>query len=194
MERSDLTLDQEVYSALREDLEQKNHVDMVFSYYNDSRGKVEYSMRCHRMALAAKSRLLHRVFLLHDAEYNDSLSLILVGSGEMTPEEDLIRILYDPEKSGKDITLWDDDAIKLDQIEEFEVKPEMGFIQNEFDKFHDEEDIKEHDHEDLVLEEGEEEVHNGPESKRKKKRERRQKEQSSDANDREATGMPEIDS
>ena len=52
MEKNDLpTLDQEVYSALRDDLEEKKHVDMVFSYFNDVRGKVEYSVRCHRMAL-----------------------------------------------------------------------------------------------------------------------------------------------
>ena len=185
MERRDQTLDQEVYSALREDLEQKKHVDMVFSYFNDSRGKVEYSMRCHRMALAAKSRLLHRMFLLQNGEYNDGLSLILVGSAEMSPEEDLIGILYDPEKSGKDITLWDDEAIKLDQLEEFEVKPELCFIQNrEFDKFRDEEAMKEHahDHRGLV-----EEEHDGREQKRKKKR---HKEQSRDVGETKgATGI-----
>ena len=74
MERSGLTLDQEVYSALREDLEQKKHVDMVFSYFNDSRGKVEYSVRCHRMALAAKSRLLQRMFLLQNDECMERLN------------------------------------------------------------------------------------------------------------------------
>ena len=184
MERSGLTLDQEVYSALREDLEQKKHVDMVFSYFNDSRGKVEYSVRCHRMALAAKSRLLQRMLLLQNDECNDSLSLILVGSGEMTPEEDLIGILYDPEKCGKDITLWDDEAIKVDQMEEFDLKPELEFTQNdEFGEFHDEEvnDMNDHVYEDLDL--GEE--HDGGEQKRRNKR---QKELS-----RETEGVPGID-
>ena len=148
MEKDDLpTLDQEVYGALRDDLKEKKHVDMVFSYFNDVRGKVEYSTSCHRMALAAKSRLLHRIFLLH----NGDLSLIIVGSGEMTPAEDLIGILYNPEKSGKDITLWDDDGIKLDPVE---VKPEQG---KELDIFHseDEKGSTVNDEEDWELEDQE---------------------------------------
>ena len=45
----------------------------------------------------------------------------------MTAAEDLVGLLYDPGKSGRDITLWDDEALKkrLEHFEEIQVKPEI---------------------------------------------------------------------
>ena len=42
------TIDHWLYGALRDDLREEKHVDMVFSYYNDLTGKVEHRARCHR--------------------------------------------------------------------------------------------------------------------------------------------------
>ena len=93
MGKDNLTIDQTVYDALREDLVNKHHVDMVFSYYNERTAKVEFSKSCHRMALAAKSRLLCYL-LSHGGGFGDELlTLILVGSDKMGAAEDLINIL-----------------------------------------------------------------------------------------------------
>ena len=64
--REDITLDDTVYAALRLDLEEKRHVDMVFSYYNAVAERVEYTADCHRVALAAKSPLIRELLLQHE--------------------------------------------------------------------------------------------------------------------------------
>ena len=106
------TLDQTVFDALRVDLEEKRHVDMVFTYYNEATAKTEYSSGCHKIAMAAKSRFLRHLLLFHGQE-DDNLHLAIVGNGHMTEAEDLIGLLYDPQKAGKDITLWEDDKVRL---------------------------------------------------------------------------------
>ena len=58
-----LTLDETVYAALRLDLDEKRHVDMVFSYYNEAAERVEYSADCHKIAMAAKSTLIRKLLL-----------------------------------------------------------------------------------------------------------------------------------
>ena len=124
MGKDNLTIDQTVYGALRDDLVNKHHVDMVFAYYNEKTAKVELSKSCHRMALAAKSRLLY--YLLSHGGFGDEvLTLILVGSDSMGAAEDLINTVYSPETSGKDITLWDDEGVKLGKSENVEVMPEF---------------------------------------------------------------------
>ena len=146
MGRDNLTIDQTVYGALKDDLINKHHVDMVFSYYNEKTAKVEFSKSCHRMALAAKSRLLY--YLLSHGSFGDEiLTLILVGSDNLGAAEDLINILYSPEKCGKDITLWDDAGIKLGKSENVMVIPE-------FESFIKMDDIKEetdHNNEDACV-------------------------------------------
>ena len=131
------SIDQLVYEALRDDLEEKRHVDMVFSYYNEATGKVEHSSRCHRVALAAKSYLLRQ--LLYHSGFEEDQTLVLVGNGEMSADEDLVRLLYDPDKSGKDITLWDEEAVKLRPrvLEEIEIKPDVVPDEDaEFNNYH----------------------------------------------------------
>ena len=61
-----ITLDESVYAALRLDLEERRHVDMVFSYYNVVAERVEYTADCHRIALAAKSPLIRELLLQHE--------------------------------------------------------------------------------------------------------------------------------
>ena len=61
-----LTLDETVYAALRFDLDEKRHVDMVFSYYNEAAERVEYSADCHKIAMAAKSTLIRKLLLQHE--------------------------------------------------------------------------------------------------------------------------------
>ena len=121
------TIDHLVYGALRDDLKEERHVDMVFSYFNETTGRTEYKAKCHRVALAAKSRVLRH--LLCQGGLEETLSLTLVGTCEMTAAEDLIGILYDTGKSGRDIAIWDDDAALLpkqeQQFEEIQVKPEI---------------------------------------------------------------------
>ena len=65
MARDLLTLDQTLYEALRVDLEEKRHVDMVFTYYNEATAKTEYRSGCHKIAMAAKSRFLRHLLLFH---------------------------------------------------------------------------------------------------------------------------------
>ena len=64
-EDSRKTLDQTVYAALRYDLDEKHHVDMVFSYYNEAAERVEYTADCHKIALAAKSPVIRQLLLQH---------------------------------------------------------------------------------------------------------------------------------
>ena len=66
MPGGDLTLDETVYGALRLDLDEKRHVDMVFSYYNEVSERVEYAADCHKIALAAKSTLIRKLLLQHE--------------------------------------------------------------------------------------------------------------------------------
>ena len=95
MDADRLTIHETVFGALRDDLENRHHVDMVFSYYNDKTAKVEFSKGCHRVALAAKSRLLY--YLLSRGGFGDELlTLILVGSDSMGEAENLINLLYNP--------------------------------------------------------------------------------------------------
>ena len=97
MGKDNLTIDQTVYGALRDDLANKHHVDMVFSYYDEKTARVEFSKSCHRVALAAKSRLLY--YLPSHGGFGDELlTLILVGSDNVGAAEDLLSILYNPEK------------------------------------------------------------------------------------------------
>ena len=133
MAENALTLEQTVYGALRADLQEKRHIDMVFTYYNEDTAKTEYSAGCHRFAIAAKSRFLHHLFLFHGHE-DDDLHLVLVGNGHMTAAEDLIGLLYDPGKAGKDITLWEDEKVRLTpraEVEEPWEKVETVLIKEE---------------------------------------------------------------
>ena len=41
------------------------------------------------------------------------MHLVVVGNGHMTEAEDLIGLLYDPQKAGRDITLWEDEKVRL---------------------------------------------------------------------------------
>ena len=135
--KNEQSIDQLIYEALRDDLEERRHVDMVFSYYNEATGKVEHSTRCHRVALAAKSYLLRQ--LLYHSGFEEDRTLVLVGNGEMSADEDLVRLLYDPDKSGKDITLWDEEAVKLRPrvLEEIEIKPDVVPDEDaEFNNYH----------------------------------------------------------
>ena len=61
------SLNRTIYGALKNDLISKKHVDMVFSYFNEITETVVFTTRCHRIALAAKSRHLHQI-LLHNAD------------------------------------------------------------------------------------------------------------------------------
>ena len=45
MGKESLTLEQTVYGALRDDLVEQRHVDMVLAYYNESAAKVEFTKR-----------------------------------------------------------------------------------------------------------------------------------------------------
>ena len=66
MERNKLTLDQVVYTALRSDFkEEHRHIDMVLSFYDESRAQVVYSIGCHRIALSARSSLLRQLLSAH---------------------------------------------------------------------------------------------------------------------------------
>ena len=120
------TLDHTVYDALRVDLEEKHHVDMVFTYYNEATAKTEYSSGCHKIAMAAKSRFLRHLLLFHGQE-DGNLHLALVGNGHMTEAEDLIGLLYDPQKAGKDITLWEDEKVRLTPFVD-ESWPKLGAV------------------------------------------------------------------
>ena len=41
------------------------------------------------------------------------MHLVVVGNGHMTEAEDLIGLLYDPQKTGRNITLWEDEKVRL---------------------------------------------------------------------------------
>ena len=126
MAQSLRTLDQTVYDALRVDLEEKHHVDMVFTYFNEATAKTEYSSGCHKIAMAAKSRFLRHLLLFHGQE-DGNLHLAVVGNGHMTEAEDLIGLLYDPQKAGKDITLWEDEKVRLTPLLD-ETRPKVETV------------------------------------------------------------------
>ena len=66
MKKNALTLDQVVYSALRSDFgEERQHIDAVLSFYDESKAQVVYSVGCHRIALSAKSSLLRQLLIAH---------------------------------------------------------------------------------------------------------------------------------
>ena len=156
--KNEQSIDQLIYEALRDDLEERQHVDMVFSYYNEATGKVEHSTRCHRVALAAKSYLLRQ--LLYHSGFEEDRTLVLVGNGEMSADEDLVRLLYDPDKSGKDITLWDEEAVKLRPrvLEEIEIKPDVVPDEDtDFSNYHIKKEVDEDYDEDGEMKEEEEE-------------------------------------
>ena len=151
------SIDQLIYEALRNDLEERRHVDMVFSYYNEATGKVEHSTRCHRVALAAKSCLLQQ--LLYHSGFEEDRTLVLVGNGEMSADDDLVRLLYDPDKCGKDITLWDEEAVKLRPrvLEEIEIKPDVVPDEDpDFNNYHIKKEMDEDYDEDGEMKEEEE--------------------------------------
>ena len=62
-----------MYAALRCDLDEKHHVDMVFSYYNEAAERVEYTADCHKIALAAKSPVIRQLLLQHQCMERHSL-------------------------------------------------------------------------------------------------------------------------
>ena len=76
--RNMTSLDQTIYTALKDDLITKHHVDILFSYYNETTSTVEFTMECHRIALAAKSKSLHQILNQTDQEI-DRTTLIMVG-------------------------------------------------------------------------------------------------------------------
>ena len=66
MKKNALTLDQVVYSALRSDFEEeRQHVDAVLSFYDETKAQVIYSVSCHKIALSAKSTLLRQLLIDH---------------------------------------------------------------------------------------------------------------------------------
>ena len=62
-----LTLDQVLYAALKNDLQEKRHTDAVLSFVDESTAKVVDSVGCHRIALTAKSSLFHHILVEHQA-------------------------------------------------------------------------------------------------------------------------------
>ena len=123
------SLDEVVYDCLREDLrrEKQRHVDVLFSFYSEASAKVEHAADCHRIALASKSKLLRRLLNAHDGPDEDKLRLVLVGGSIGAGEaEALIELMYDPEKTGRDIALWDDDeggVVEAEQMD-YVLEPE----------------------------------------------------------------------
>ena len=148
---NDCTLDQTLYGALKDDLVTKRHVDMVFSYYNETTAMVEFTSECHRIALAAKSRSLHQI-LDHAGREIDGTTLIIVGQDSKPEAEDLFNMLYNPEASGEDITFWEDAEIvpleRGEAVPEFDCTPE-----NNIEPIFSDEDIKEESLDDPLFEE-----------------------------------------
>lgn len=121
------TLDHVVYDSLKEDLYKKQHVDAVISFYNDITEKVEYTASCHRIAMAAKSKLLHRLLASHDGPDDEKVHVILVDSIDRGKAERLIEQMYDPDKTDKDIALWDSEGVEEEEDDEdmdFMIEPE----------------------------------------------------------------------
>ena len=140
------SLDQTIYSALNDDLIAKRCVDMVFSYYNETTSKVEFTKDCHRIALAAKSRSLHHILNLA-AGHNDCTSLIMVGKDCKLEAESLFNMFYNPGTSDEDIILWDDGKGK-EVVPELECTPDINYEHGFLD-----EDIKQENLDDHLYKE-----------------------------------------
>ena len=135
MRIDDCSLDETLYSALKDDLITKRHTDMVFVYYNETTAMVEFSRECHRIALATKSRSLHRILKHVDHEI-DNTTLIIVGKDGKPEAEALFNKLYNLQTSGKEINLWDDEE-REEAVPKFDCKPE-----NKYEPDFTDEDIK----------------------------------------------------
>ena len=125
MRIDDCSLDETLYSALKDDLITKHHTDMIFAYYNETTAMVEFSRECHRIALAAKSRSLHRILKHVDHEI-DNATLIIVGKDGKPEAEALFNKLYNLQTSGKEINLWDNED-REEAVPEFDCKPENKY-------------------------------------------------------------------
>ena len=136
------SLDWTVYSALKHDLTNKQHVDMVLAYYNEATSKVEFSKECHKIALAAKSRSLHQILLRHADHEGADTALIFVGQDNGSEVEALFNKCYNPETSSEEITLWSNEALT-----KFECTPDINFENDILD-----EDIKKEDLDDPLCE------------------------------------------
>ena len=67
-----VTHHQEMYSALRRDLEtERRQVDVVLSFYDESKAQVVHSAGCHRIALSAKSNLLRKLLNAHQVGFDN---------------------------------------------------------------------------------------------------------------------------
>ena len=125
MRIDDCSLDETLYSALKDDLITKRHTDMVFVYYNETTAMVEFSRECHRIALATKSRSLHRILKHVDHEI-DNTTLIIVGKDGKPEAEALFNKLYTLQTSGNEINLWDNEE-REEAVPEFDCKPENKY-------------------------------------------------------------------
>ena len=104
---NDSSLNQTIYNALSNDLIHKKHVDMVFSYFNEITATVVFTTRCHRIALAAKSRYLHQI-LLHNADQEiDSTNLVIVGEGSKADAKAIFNQMYNPATSSEEVLPWE---------------------------------------------------------------------------------------
>ena len=66
MRKNALTPNQVMYSALRSDFEEeRQHIDVTLSFYDESKAQVVYSVGCHRIVLSARSNLLRQLLADH---------------------------------------------------------------------------------------------------------------------------------
>ena len=120
------TLDQVLYACLREDLSKKQHVDAVVSFYNEKTGKVEYTASCHRIALAAKSKFLGRLLASHDGPDDEMVHVVLVDPVDNWKARQRVEVLYDPEKTDKEVaSLWGMEESEEDEEEKEEMVYKM---------------------------------------------------------------------
>jgi hypothetical protein len=101
-------LQETLYLALQEDLHRKKYTDVTVAYFNQLTETGEVISQCHRLALAAKSRVLHRV--LRGLDHEEDVRIIVVGDDPAEGHE-LVRTIYDPEQSNRNIPLWNEDNI-----------------------------------------------------------------------------------
>ena len=131
--RSD-TIDQVVYNSLKEDLFKKQHVDAVISFYNEITGKVEYTASCHKIAMAAKSKLMHQLLSSHDGPDDEKVHVVLVDSIDRGKAVQLIELMYDHEKTDKDIALlWDIEGAEEERMD-YMIEPETILQADEIKK------------------------------------------------------------
>ena len=127
------SLDQEVYHSLKEDLHQKQHVDAIISFYNDVTRKFEYTATCHRIALAAKSKLMHQLLASHHGPDEERVHVVLVDSIDAGKAEELVELMYDPDKTEKDIAqMWEIEEVKEEM--EYMMEPETILNADEIKK------------------------------------------------------------